>query len=65
MAQKRKDSLLWGTILIIIGLLFLLQNINVDVLDIMARLWPVILIAWGSWKLYFGIKEKRQEVKKE
>ncbi|MFP4082772.1 MAG: LiaI-LiaF-like domain-containing protein [Candidatus Aminicenantes bacterium] len=62
MAQrKRRDSLAWGIILIVIGLLFLLHNIDVDVWDSLARLWPVILIVWGVWKLWFGIKERREE----
>lgn len=58
---KRKDSLVWGLILIVIGLLFLLHNIDVNVADSIARLWPLILIVWGAWKLYFGIKERSEE----
>lgn len=58
---KRKDSLVWGLILLVIGLLFLLHNIDVNVADSMARLWPLILIVWGAWKLYFGIKERSEE----
>ncbi len=59
---KRRDSLVWGLILLIIGLLFLLHNIDVNVADSIARLWPLILIVWGAWKLYFGIKERREEL---
>jgi hypothetical protein len=59
---KRKDSLVWGLILLIIGFLFLLHNIDVNVADSIARLWPLILIVWGVWKLYFGIKERREEL---
>lgn len=58
---KRRDTLAWGLILIVIGLLFLLHNIDVSVWDSIARLWPVVLIAWGLWKLYFGIKESREK----
>ena len=60
--QKRRDSLVWGLILLVIGLLFLLHNIDVNVADSIARLWPLILIIWGGWKLYFGIKERREEL---
>ncbi len=59
--RKRKDPLVWGIILLIIGLLFLLHNIDVNVADSIARLWPLILIVWGAWKLYFGIKERSEE----
>ena len=59
--QNRKEPLAWGIILIAIGLIFLLANINVDIWDFIARLWPLVLIIWGAWKLYFGLKEKREE----
>lgn len=56
--RRRHEPLVWGIILIVLGLIFLLQNIEVDVWDFVARLWPTILIAWGAWKLYFGITER-------
>ncbi len=59
--QKRKDPLAWGLILIIIGALFFLHNIDIDVWDIFARLWPLVLVAWGVWKVYFGIMEKKKQ----
>jgi len=63
--NKRKDSLAWGIILIVIGLIFLLQNIDLNIWHFIARLWPLVLIFWGAWKLYFGIKEKREEERPE
>jgi len=62
---KRKEPLAWGIILVAIGLIFLLANIDIDVWDVIARLWPVVLIAWGAWKLYFGIKESQEKAKAE
>jgi hypothetical protein len=56
--KARKDPLVWGVILIILGLIFLLDRLDVDIWDSVARLWPVILVLWGGWKLYFGIKER-------
>ncbi|MFW6124129.1 MAG: LiaF transmembrane domain-containing protein [Acidobacteriota bacterium] len=62
MAQKyKKEHLAWGIILILIGLIFLLDNIHVNVWNAFARLWPLVIIAWGAWKLYFGIKERGKE----
>lgn len=58
---KHRDPLAWGIILIVIGFIFLLYNINVKVWDYLARLWPVILIIWGIWKLYFGLKEGKEK----
>ena len=58
--SKRKDPLVWGIVLIIVGALFLLQN-TIDIWWTVARLWPVLLIAWGALKLYNGIKDREQE----
>ena len=61
MARRQRSALAWGIILIVIGLLFILDNFDVDVWDNLARLWPLVLIVWGAWKLYFGLKERKEE----
>ena len=61
MAKKRKDPLIWGIILIVIGLVFILHNLDVEIWGFIARLWPLVLIIWGAWKLYFGIKESQDK----
>ena len=58
--SKRKDPLVWGIVLIIVGALFLLQN-TIDIWWTVARLWPVLLIAWGALKRYNGLKDREQE----
>jgi uncharacterized membrane protein HdeD (DUF308 family) len=60
--HKRKDPLVWGIILIVIGLLFLLPT-TIDIWWTLARFWPVILIVWGAFKLYYGLKDREQETK--
>ncbi|GAF79517.1 unnamed protein product [marine sediment metagenome] len=55
---KRKDRLVWGIILIVISLFFLL---HLDIWYFLAHFWPVVLILWGVWKLYYGIKELKEE----
>ena len=60
MAMKQRDALVWGVILVVIGLIFTLDNFDINVWDFVARLWPVVLIVWGAWKLYFGIKERKE-----
>lgn len=62
---KRKDSLIWGIILLIIGFIFFLQNIDIDVWDTVARLWPLILIVWGGAKIYYAIKDRKEESEPE
>ena len=58
--HKRKDPLVWGIILIVLGLLFLLHN-TIDIWWTIARFWPVILIVWGAFKLRNGLKERQEE----
>jgi hypothetical protein len=60
MAKKQRNALGWGIVLIVIGLIFLLENFDVDIWDSIARLWPLALIVWGAWKLYFGIKDRQE-----
>lgn len=55
---KKSNSLVWGVILIVFGVLFLLDQFDVDVWDAVWRFWPVILIIWGANKLLLGLKEK-------
>lgn len=66
MAQyKRRDPLVWGIILIGLGLIFLLANVDFDIWGFIARLWPLILIVWGAWKFYFGLKRREEEEEEE
>jgi len=60
MAKKQRGALAWGIILIVIGLIFILDNLGLDVWDSLARLWPLVLVVWGAWKLYFGLKERKE-----
>lgn len=59
MANPRKgNSLVWGIVLIIVGSIILLEQLNIDVFDQVWRFWPVILIIWGANKLWLGLKER-------
>ncbi len=58
MNTRSRDTLLWGVILILVGVVFLLETLGVDAWDAVWRLWPVILIIWGGWKLWFGLRER-------
>lgn len=60
-ARTRKDALVWGLILVALGLIFFLHNLDIEVWDYLAKLWPVVLIIWGAWKLYYGIKERQEK----
>ena len=65
MAKRANGSrLAWGLVLIALALIIFLSNMNVYVWDILARLWPIVLIIWGGWKLYYGLKERQEELDK-
>ena len=65
MAKRANGSkLAWGLILIALAVIIFLSNMNVYVWDILARLWPIIQIIWGGWKLYYGLKERQEELEK-
>jgi hypothetical protein len=59
--QRHHDSLVWGIILVALGGLFLLETFHVHVWHYIWRLWPVVFIIWGGNKLYYGLKERREQ----
>ncbi len=61
---KRKDPLIWGLVLIAIGIVFILENMGMDAWDFAWRFWPVILIVWGASKLISGLKEQAESSQK-
>ncbi len=65
MAKRANGGkLAWGLVLIALAVIIFLSNMNVYVWDLLARLWPIVLIIWGGWKLYYGLKERREELEK-
>lgn len=65
MAKRANGGkLAWGLVLIALALIIFLSNMNVYIWDLLARLWPIVLIIWGGWKLYYGLKERREELEK-
>jgi len=57
---KRKDPLVWGLVLIVLGLIFILENMGYDAWEYAWRFWPVVLIVWGAVKLIDGIKRSAE-----
>jgi len=52
--NERRDSsrLVWGIVLLVLGLMFLLSNFGYGWWFGWSRWWPVILIGLGIWLLY-------------
>ena len=50
--MDRSSGFWWGIILIIIGGLFLAENLDLISIDVAVRdYWPVLLVIWGLWVL--------------
>lgn len=62
--RRNGGKLAWGLVLIALAVIIFLSNLDVSVWDFIARIWPVVLILWGGWKLYYGLKERREELEK-
>lgn len=59
--HRKRDSLFWGIILILGGVVFLLEKLDVQAWDYVWKFWPVILIVWGTSKLLAGLQEKQDK----
>src|SRR5258708_22423321 len=57
----RRRSIFTGTVLILLGLIFLAQNFRGDFgfFTLFGRWWPLILILWGITKLYDRLAAQR------
>lgn len=48
----RRSGVFWGVALILLGLLFLLDNLGIFAVSVWGLFWPVLLIAIGLWVLW-------------
>jgi lia operon protein LiaF len=52
MSKQKGESLFWGFLILLIGVLFLINNLgwgDIDIWEFISKFWPVILI-------YIGVK---------
>jgi len=61
MANTKKESLFWGLIILILGMLFLLKNfgLEINVWHLLGKYWPLILIYIGLKNIYLYAKKKQ------
>lgn len=58
--RRRRDPLVWGVILIAVGIIFLFQNVmGIEVWDYAWKFWPLILILWGAQKLLDALQKPK------
>jgi len=61
MAKAKKESLFWGFIILVLGVLFLMKNfgLEINVWRVIGRYWPLILIYIGLKNIYFYTKKNQ------
>ncbi len=61
MKKNRNDSIFWGILLLIIGTLFLLDNLgyNLNIWHIFRTYWPLILIFIGIKNILYHMGNKK------
>ncbi len=61
MTNTKKESLFWGLIILVLGMLFLLKNfgLEINVWHLLGKYWPVILIYIGLKNIFLYIKKNK------
>ena len=63
MTNTKKESLFWGLIILVLGMLFLLKNfgLEINVWHLLGKYWPLILIYIGVKNIYRLLKKINEE----
>jgi hypothetical protein len=58
MANTKRESLFWGLIILVLGMLFLLKNfgLEINVWYLLGKYWPLILIYIGVKNIFLYVK---------
>lgn len=61
MTNTKKESLFWGLIILVLGMLFLLKNfgLEVNVWHLIGKYWPLILIYIGMKNIFLFISKNK------
>ncbi|MCK4765760.1 MAG: hypothetical protein KAW12_26410 [Candidatus Aminicenantes bacterium] len=67
MSKTKAEPLVWGIILLVIGALFMLDNlgVDIDIWDILGTYWPLILVAIGVKNVWVHIQNRDKREKQE
>ncbi len=59
MANTKRESLFWGLIILVLGMLFLLKNfgLEINVWHLLGKYWPLILVYIGVKNIYLYVKK--------
>jgi lia operon protein LiaF len=61
MANTKKESLFWGLIILVLGMLFLLKNfgLEINVWHLLGKYWPLILVYIGVKNIYLYLNKDK------
>ncbi|MCK4942053.1 MAG: hypothetical protein KAS65_00680 [Candidatus Aminicenantes bacterium] len=62
MSKQKSESLFWGFLILLIGMLFMIKNLgwaDIDIWEFIAKFWPVILIYIGVKNIVVYIMKRR------
>jgi lia operon protein LiaF len=61
MSNTKKESLFWGLIILVLGMLFLLKNfgLEINIWHLLGKYWPLILVYIGVKNIYLYLKKNR------
>jgi lia operon protein LiaF len=62
MSKQKSESLFWGFVVLLIGILFLINNLgwgDIDIWEFITKFWPAILIYIGIKNIIVYIKKRR------
>lgn len=61
MTNTKKESLFWGLIILVLGLLFLMKNfgLEINIWHLIGKYWPLILIYIGLKNIYLFIRKNK------
>ena len=59
MTKTKKESLFWGLIIMVLGMLFLMKNFGfeINVWHLVGKYWPLILIYIGLKNIYLFLRK--------
>lgn len=62
MGKQSTESLFWGFVILLIGVLFLINNLgwgDIDIWEFITKFWPVILIYIGIKNIIAHVMKRR------
>lgn len=61
MTNTKKESLFWGLIILVLGMLFLLRNfgLEINIWHLLGKYWPLILIYIGLKNIFLYVKKNK------